>query len=548
VSDEVQVSFLSGLLTSLLQLGVTVLFRMFSRLTLAVVLFSALTHAQVVLTDDANTSSLFPKKNFGGSVALIVSNGSNTYIKFNLANLGQSITGANVSTATAILYVDAVITPGTVDVYQVSGPWSEGSITYNNAPTLGSQLLSAVPVSNTGYLSLDLTSTTQAWMNGTLPNNGIALVPSPESPIVASFDSKENILTSHTGELALTLVSAGPPGPQGAQGAQGVQGPQGPQGPPGTVNLSNLAQLSLSNTFQQSQNVQGTVTATAGVFGLSNVPFSATPTFDASQGNTMKLVLSGDVTSSTLINALPGQQLFLELCQDGTGGHNFAPPGNVKWNTVTIQSPNYCATESFVFDGASAYNLSPQTQAIRGTISNLAGPGLQLQLNGAFSFSIAAESTSFLFPTTLTPGQNYNVSIAAQPPPQTCTASNNSGTVGSSDITNVSVSCSGFTVGGTFSTNLVTPPAFLAGVTVPLLLNYGSGTEQLNVSLLQTQLVFNTLLQSGQSFYVIPAPESTITVGPYTVTFICAVTSGSSGVIADSNITNVVYYCNVTIS
>jgi hypothetical protein len=520
-------------------------FRITSSLILAVAVFATLAHAQVVLTDDANTSSLFPKKNFGGSVALIVCNGSNTYMKFNFANLAPSITGANVSTAIAMLYVDAVITPGTVDVYQVSGPWSEGSITYNNAPALGSKLLSAVPISNTGYLSLDLTSTIQAWLNGTLPNNGIALVSSPGSQIVASFDSKENIFTSHTGELALTLVSAGPPG---QQGAQGTQGPQGPQGPPGPVDLSNLAQLNLSNTFQQSQNVQGTVTATTGVFGLSNVPFSATPTFDASQGNTMKLALSGDVTSSTLINALPGQQLFLELCQGGTGGHNFVPPSNVKWNTLTIQSPNYCATESFVFDGTSAYNLSPQTQAIRGTISNLAGPGLQLQLNGAFSFSIAAGSTSFLFPNTLTPGQNYNVSIAAQPPPQTCTASNNSGTTGNSDITNVSVSCSGFSVGGTFSTNLGNPlPSILAGLTVPVFLDYGSGLERLDVSLLQTQFVFNTLLQTGQSFSILPAGTTTFTVGPYTVSFSCAVTNGS-GVIAGSNITNVVYFCNFTIS
>jgi hypothetical protein len=53
--------------------------------------------------------------------------------------------------------------------------------------------------------------------------------------------------------------------------------------------------------------VKGTVTATAGVFGLSNIPFSVTPTFDASQGDTMKLVLSGDVTSTTLINALPAR-------------------------------------------------------------------------------------------------------------------------------------------------------------------------------------------------------------------------------------------------
>jgi hypothetical protein len=55
------------------------------------------------------------------------------------------------------------------------------------------------------YLSLDVTSTVQAWLNGTLTNNGIALVPSSGSKI-------------HTARLPLVLVSAGPQGPQGAQG------------------------------------------------------------------------------------------------------------------------------------------------------------------------------------------------------------------------------------------------------------------------------------------------------------------------------------------
>jgi len=271
---------------------------MFSRLTFAVVLFSALAHAQVVLTDDANTSSLFPKKNFGGSVALIVCNGSNTYIKFDFANLGPSITGANVSTATAMLYVNAVITPGTVDVYQVSGPWSENSITYNNAPTLGSQLLSAVPVSKTGYLSLDLTSTAQAWLNGTLPNNGIALVPSPGSPIVASFDSKENIFTSHTGELALTLVSAGPPGPQGPSGAAGLAGPvgatgpMGPQGPSGPTSFDSLNGLpcSISGTA-------GTVALTYASNGVAtltcNLPPPPPPPLTPDQWNNIATNPSG---------------------------------------------------------------------------------------------------------------------------------------------------------------------------------------------------------------------------------------------------------------
>ena len=209
--------------------------RSFIRQILLLAVLSALAQAQVVVTDDANTSSLYPTTNFGTSIALIVGSGSNTYLKFSLANLGAGVTGSNVSKATLILYTDYVLTSGTMDVYQVNGSWSEGKITYNNAPALGTKLFSAVSVTSTGYFSLDLTSTVQAWLNNTLANNGIALVPSSGSAISASFDSKENILTSHTAQLALVLVSAGAQGAQGPQGPQGPAGPQGPQGAQGAV-------------------------------------------------------------------------------------------------------------------------------------------------------------------------------------------------------------------------------------------------------------------------------------------------------------------------
>ena len=208
---------------------------------LLLALLSALAQAQVVVTDDANTSSLSPTKNFGSSIALIVCSGSNTYIKFSTANLGSGLTGSNVSKATLTLYVDAVLTSGTMDVYQVNGSWSEGKITYNSAPALGTKLLSAVSVSSTGYLSLDMTSTVQAWLNGTQANNGIALVPSSGSKISVSFDSKENIFTSHTAQLNLVLVSAGPQGPQGPQGVQGPQGLTGAAGPQGATGQAGPA-------------------------------------------------------------------------------------------------------------------------------------------------------------------------------------------------------------------------------------------------------------------------------------------------------------------
>ena len=204
-------------------------------LALLVTVFCPSVTAQVVLTDDSYTSSITPNRNYGGSIALLVGSGSSSYIKFSLASLPSSIDGSSISGATIVLYVDAVLASGTVDVYEVSGSWSESSIAYKNAPALGNKILSAVPISKTGYLSMDVTSTVQSWLNGALTNDGIALVPTQGSRVSISFDSKENILTGHSPELDLVLASAGEQGPPGPQGAQGPPGPTGPQGPDGAT-------------------------------------------------------------------------------------------------------------------------------------------------------------------------------------------------------------------------------------------------------------------------------------------------------------------------
>ena len=196
---------------------------------------SILAFSQATLTDDSFTSFATPQTNYGSSIADIVAKGSNSYIKFSLASFGAGITGANVSTSTFIIYVDAVVASGAMDVYQVNGQWSERTLTWSTAPALGTKILSAVPVSKRGYLSMDVTSTVQAWLNGTLANNGLALVPTSGSPILISFDSKENILTSHSSQLDLVLVSGGTQGPPGPPGAAGPVGAQGPAGAPGSA-------------------------------------------------------------------------------------------------------------------------------------------------------------------------------------------------------------------------------------------------------------------------------------------------------------------------
>ncbi|HZD94208.1 MAG TPA: hypothetical protein VE133_08140, partial [Candidatus Sulfotelmatobacter sp.] len=87
---------------------------------------------------------------------------------------------------------------------------------------------------------------------------------------------------------------------------------------------------------------------------LTTVSFSATPTFDASTASTFKITLTGNVTSSTLSNAVAGQPLTFIVCQDGTGGRTFVPPANVQGWLPISSTLSTCSTQVFSYDGANA--------------------------------------------------------------------------------------------------------------------------------------------------------------------------------------------------
>ena len=190
---------------------------------------------------DTFVSSATPRVNYGPSITLVVGSGTTTYIQFNLSGIPA---GATVSKATLRLFVDAVAAKGSFDVYQLNSAWSESTLTYATpAPTPGLSATGGHPISITAasinqFLLIDITALAQAWVNGSIPNNGIALGLTSATGTF-SFDSKESLLTGNGPELELAFASPGPSGPQGIQGPpgqqgiQGVPGPMGLQGPPG---------------------------------------------------------------------------------------------------------------------------------------------------------------------------------------------------------------------------------------------------------------------------------------------------------------------------
>lgn len=207
--------------------------------------------AQLTPSDDAYTNTASPSTNFGAKPLLDVQSASqNTYILFDLSPLPSGLTGSSIAKATLKLYVNTVTSAGSFNVDFVNGTWAEKTITANLAPALGTTIAASIPLSSSNakdYIIVDVTSAVQAWLNGTQPNDGVALV--GNSPLNATFDSKESTTQSHPPELDIVFASSGGGGTitgiNTAAGSGLIGG-----GTSGTLNLS------LTNTCANKQVLQ----------------------------------------------------------------------------------------------------------------------------------------------------------------------------------------------------------------------------------------------------------------------------------------------------
>ena len=314
---------------------------------LSVVVFAAMSLpslAQAPPSADTFVSSSTAKTNYGSSIALVVCQGSTSYVRFNLAGIPA---GASISKATLRLYVDAVAKNGTFDVYQLNSSWAENTLTYNTPPPpLGASITNGTGVSITTaswnqFLLIDITALAQGWVNGTIPNNGVALALTSGSNGSFSFDSKESLLTGNGPELVIAFNSGtgpqGPVGPSGPVGGIGPQGPQGSAGPTGAAGPQGLTGTVGAVGPVGAPGPQGSAGATGpqGVMGLMGLVGPAGPalsSFDSlvglpctrnSQLGTVALTYSG--TGDVTFNCVLG------------GGGPPPPPGPVL-TTLTTQA------------------------------------------------------------------------------------------------------------------------------------------------------------------------------------------------------------------
>jgi hypothetical protein len=119
------------------------------------------------------------------------------------------------------------------------------------------------------------------------------------------------------------------------------------------IDDGNLAALITNLTNAIASAAQGSASR------LVSVAYSATPVFDASQGNSFEIVLTGNNTSATLINYTPGQSLTFIVKQDGVGTRVFTPPTNLPMASIDGAASSTNVQHFIVDSGSNVYPKSP---------------------------------------------------------------------------------------------------------------------------------------------------------------------------------------------
>jgi hypothetical protein len=321
-----------------------------------ILLACTMAYGQLIPSGDAYTNAGDPTTNYGAKTLLDVEGASQTtYIQFNLSSIPSGYTGADITQATLKLYVNAVTKAGSFNVDFVNGNWSESTIDASNAPALGSTIAASVPLTTADknqYILINVTAAVQAWLNGTA-NDGIALV--GNSPLNATFDSKESTTTSHAAELDIVFAPGHGGGITGITTASG-SGLMG-GGTSGTLDLS------LTNTCAKNQELQWSGTAWACASAGTGTITGVTAGTDLTGGGA-----SGNVTLS--LNTAATNALYAQLSASNTFTGNQTVNGGIVANTNDLGVLGESNATSGNTAGVAGFASSPAGYGVYGSNSS----------------------------------------------------------------------------------------------------------------------------------------------------------------------------------
>ncbi len=171
----------------------------------------------------------------------------------------------------------------------------------------------------------------------------------------------------------------------------------------------------------------GSTTYTIGG-SVSGLASGQSVTLTDNGGNALPVSANGSFAFSTALASGAGYAVAVQSSSSGITCQATNASGTVGTANVTNVAVTCTAN-------------APQRYTVGGTLTGLAaGASVTLLDNGADALSLTANG-SFAFSQSEAAGSAYSVTVGAQPSGQTCAVSGGTGTIGSANITGVTVSC-----------------------------------------------------------------------------------------------------------
>jgi hypothetical protein len=267
-----------------------------------------------------------------------------------------------------------------------------------------------------------------------------------------------------------------------------------------SANVSNIAATCTNQTFTVGGSVVGLTTS-----GLVLASGSDIATVDSGAASfTMPTRIVSGATYAVTVKTQPAGQTCTMTNAAGT-----MSTANVA-NVVAV-----CSAKAF---------------SVGGSISGLTTSGLVLA-NGSDAVVVAANAPTFTLPLPTASGSGYAVTVYSQPAGLACAVTHGIGTVASSNVTTVMVTCTDqpFSLGGTIS-GLATSGLVIANVTASVAVTVNS-----------TSFTLPDPVAFGSAY--------ALTVASQPVGLMCSFSSGgnvaaSSGTMAAHNVTNTALVCS----
>jgi hypothetical protein len=144
--------------------------------------------------DDNNADSNFGNDgNLTSELDVFPAGNKHALLKFDLGASGIPA-NAQIQSATLWLYQQSVSGVKPIDIHRVTSDWSEATITWNSFnATYDTAVEASIPegLPENAYSGINLTGLVQSWINGSLPNQGIVLIPNASFYQSNVFSSKE---------------------------------------------------------------------------------------------------------------------------------------------------------------------------------------------------------------------------------------------------------------------------------------------------------------------------------------------------------------------